>query len=517
MVSSIVQSGNNGAGVMKRRLTTTTVGKRRAFPPCSIPRPLSHVFALHQTQHRHQLHQQAKQLHQAAFSTVSNDNNSSNSQNKTNNNNKSEDDDVGKFAMPDMDAELKLAKIQTSISQYYQQGDYVKALQLSTELFQQTQKHFGGIGSGRPQQDHPAVASALNNIGLMHKHLGDFIESRRHYNAALRIYAKVVGRDHASYAMTLHNLASLNKAQVHFDTSLKATDRLSLVETALEYFEEALAIRRAELGPDHPLTIATQSSLGTTLADQVLHQHRQVEMTKNGQSQQQPKKYMASLHPESVTRQGWDAAEYHLRQALQMAIDKPRGKSIGQGKNNNKKSNVKKAKKKTSTHASPPLVTAAASPRNEEKSSTSSVDEGVSGSGMHTLSAASAAQNLAIFLKSRAMTHDPYNMEQMEEARLIYQQVLNVRSQLLPNPHQHPDVVATKFSLAELLHVLGDEEAANAIRQEILDDYDPMEEKQEEEPASPSSSSLHETKAFKKKVMVEKTKAVTNQAIPKAV
>jgi len=489
--------------------TNTTLGRRRAIPPCSNHQSMSHIFTLYQKQQ----HQHQRQLQQATLSTVSNDSNNNKNQDMSNNENKSADEDVGNFAMPNMDVELKLAKLQTSISQHYQQGDYVKALQLSTELFQQTQKHFCGSGSGRPQQEHPAVASALNNIGLMHKQLGDFIESRRHYNAALRIYAKVVGRDHASYAMTLHNLASLNKAQVHFDTSLKATDRLSLVEKALEYFEEALAIRRAELGPDHPLTIATQSSLGTTLADQVVHQHRQVEMVKNGQQspQQLSKKYMASLHPESVTQQGWDAAEYHLRQALQMAIDKPRGESIlhGNHHSNNPKSrtNSKKDKKKTSTHGSPPSVAAAASASKEGKDSASTV-EGVSGVGVLTLSAASAAQNLAIFLKSRAMTHDPYHMERMEEARLLYQQVLNVRSQLLPNPHQHPDVVATKFSLAELLHVLGDEEAANAIRQEILDDYDPLDDKQREEPSS-SSTSLDESKALRKSVVVEKTKAVT--------
>ena len=64
----------------------------------------------------------------------------------------------------------------------------------------------------------------------------------------MRIYASIVGRDHASYAMTLHNLGNLNKTQVHFDTSLKATERLSLVEIALDYLQEAYAIRIAELG-----------------------------------------------------------------------------------------------------------------------------------------------------------------------------------------------------------------------------------------------------------------------------
>ena len=49
-----------------------------------------------------------------------------------------------------------------------------------------------------------------------------------------------------------------------------------------------------------------------------------------------------------------------------------------------------------------------------------------------------------------------------------------VRSKLLPK--EHPDLYATKFSLAELLETMGDEEAANVVRQEIIDTYDPQDE-----------------------------------------
>ena len=143
-----------------------------------------------------------------------------------------------RFPMPDRDMELKLADIQSTITDHYKRGDFQKALQVSKDLLKQTEDHFG--------RDHPATASAYNNIGLMQKLLGDFKEARQHYNTAMRIYGKVVGRDHASYAMTLHNLGALNKSQVHFDTSLKAMERLTLVETALEHLEEAWAIRKAE-------------------------------------------------------------------------------------------------------------------------------------------------------------------------------------------------------------------------------------------------------------------------------
>lgn len=371
----------------------------------------------------------------ASFSTSNddkgNDNNLKNDDDRSSTNQESE-----KFAMPDRDMELKLASIQSQISEHYKQGDFSKALKVSKQLFQQSQAHFG--------QNHPATASALNNMGLMEKLLGDFVESRRHYTAALRTYAKVVGRDHASYAMTLHNLASLNKAQVHFDTTLKATERLTLVETALEYFEEAYAIRKAELGPEHPLTIATQSSWGSTLAAQVLHQHRHV-------GQPNAKAKYVSLNPETVTQQGWEAAEHHLRQALDMAIKNPRGKTMHTSTKPKQKKNVTSQKTKSNTAT----TTAAGNAPT-----------------IATLSAAAAAQNLAVFLKSRAMTEDPYNLERMQQAKTLYDQVLLVREQLLPHP-QHPDLLATKYSMAELLDAMGDETAANAIRQEILDGYEP--------------------------------------------
>ena len=144
--------------------------------------------------------------------------------------------------MPDKDAELRLVDLQATINEAYKRGDFTRALTSSQDLLKQTQQHFGY------NVDHPATASAMNNVGLMQKLLGNFTEARQHYVAAMRIYASVCGRDHASYGSTLHNLGNLNKTQVHFDTSLKATERLSLVEAAMDYLEEAYAIRIAELG-----------------------------------------------------------------------------------------------------------------------------------------------------------------------------------------------------------------------------------------------------------------------------
>ena len=118
-----------------------------------------------------------------------------------------------------------------------------------------------------------------------------------------------------------------------------------------------------------------------------------------------------------------------------------------------------------------------------------------------TLSAATAAQNLAVFLKnysdwlqvSLLDASGPTKAQQMRhlqsvvtEARHLYEAALHVRSQLLL-PH-HPDVISTKFSLAELLDAprgdsvevceTEDGRRANSLREEILSAYN-VEEREE--------------------------------------
>ena len=420
----------------------------------------------------------------------------------TNNDAKENEDsknDETTIQMPDKDTELQLADLQATITEEYKRGNFSQALSSSKDLLKQTQQHFGYT------VDHPATASAMNNVGLMHKLLGNFNEARQHYVGAMRIYASVCGRDHASYAMTLHNLGNLNKSQVHFDASLKATERLSLVEAAMEYLEEAYAIRVAELGAEHPHTIATRSAIGSTLAAQVLYQHKMVEDTNTNSKSSDGdrddsaadnnntrKRYVA-LNSQGVTQQQWRAAEEHLRASLKTAIENPRGRQV-QNNNQNRKNHKRGRKKGTNKQYV----------KKEQRNSDNTNVGSSSSIVITTLSAASAAQNLAVFLKSLGMTFDddsPFRKQHLYEARDLYEKVQQVRAQLLP--HDHPDLYATKYSLAEVLGVMAsspsssggsddknDEEeqerqhyqdAADALRQEILDTYDPPDSQKEEQ------------------------------------
>jgi tetratricopeptide (TPR) repeat protein len=338
-------------------------------------------------------------------------------------------EEASKFPLPDRDKEQALSRIQVEIQERYRAGDYRSALQKSQDFQKESEDHFG--------RDHPATASAYSNVGLMHKQLGDFDAARSSYRVALKIYQTTVGVDHASYASILHNLGNLNRSQIHFDTSLRATDRLSLVEQAVTYLEQAWKIRLDELGAHHPHTVASRSSWGSTMATRILHHHKAASSSANSTSGQNS--YISLLSNE-VTQDAWEAAEEHLREALKTSIENPRGPSLPKKKKN------KKAQKTQSpvpeTHTT-----------------------------QQTLSAASASQNLAVFLKARATTETPYNEAWLDEAKRLYEETLRVRTQLLPKGH--PDLYATKFSLGELLESMGDEEAANAVRQEIIDTYDP--------------------------------------------
>ena len=352
--------------------------------------------------------------------------------------------------------EEEIRDIQAEIAFHHKHAQYHEALTASQMLLEKSMDHF--------QKNHPVTASAYNNVGLMHKYLGNFKEATDMYHAALRIYGEVVGKDHASYAATLNNLGNLLRAQTLMSDgdgdeendgngvgSMTALQRLQYNEMAIEYFEEALAIRQAELGKNHPHTITSHSNLGAAMASMLLQEqaNRNRNKIKDGnKSSDSP-----SLKTSKFTATRWEAAEQHLRTALNTAVQNPRGKTIS---------------------SSPP-------PQQEESSSTNASSFPT----IKTLSAAGAAQNLAVFLKSKAdillqsSEGQEYDTNDMyAEALNLYQGALHVRAELL-SP-SHPDMIATKFSLAELLvAAYDDEEGANQLRQEILDAYN-VEEKDKE-------------------------------------
>jgi len=120
-----------------------------------------------------------------------------------------------------------------------------------------------------------------------------------------------------------------------------------------------------------------------------------------------------------------------------------------------------------------------------------------------TLSAASSAQNLAVFLKSRSdllladdsatkittisnnnNNNNNNNNENSSTINVMRQESLSLysaslRVRMALRGKAHPETIATKFSLASLLEVMGDEKIANVLREQILNSYDVVEKVEE--------------------------------------
>lgn len=383
-------------------------------------------------------------------------------------------------------AEEELHMLQSHVRQHFQHANYTDALSTAQEVLQKTTSLFG--------RKHPATASAYNNIGLMHKMMGDFDLSRENYHSALLIYEEIVGKDHASYAATLNNLGNLDRYQSTIDENLTSLQRMQFNDSAVEYFEEAWKIRKAELGEEHVHTVTSRSNLGGALAAQVLQsevfrqkriQEESKKVLKNDKCEYEDKQGDAKDLAWTVskyTKQKWEIAEEHLRAAFRTAVNNPRGEQVSVSSESSDSSSMLKRRDKTLSKKEKQKV--AKLRKRQEKCNTSTAENTVNddlGPGdisICTLSSAAAAQNLAVFLKSRADLMlksndvDPSldSDDMYAEAKSLYLGAFRVRFTVKgPN---HPDTVATKFSLAELLDVIGDEAGANRLRQELLDSYE---------------------------------------------
>lgn len=410
------------------------------------------------------------------------------------------DTDASDPSLPPQKAEERILELHTHIRTHHRHAAYHEALQTSRDLLEACLALFG--------ESHPTTASAYNNIGLMHKMLGEFDDSRTNYQKALDLYGDVVGTDHGSYAAALNNLGNLDRAQSTMDENLSVEERLRLNESAVKYFDEALAVRTVELGEDHPQTVTSRTNLGGALAALVLQRHaaaakaaeKKAEDTGGGSKGGEDVTESGGENVESSApledSRGWEAAEEHLRSALNTATSNPRGKKAAESAHNQAIDAKKKKRDRPLSKRQKARAAKLEKKQMQRESVTKHIQETAASaadgtsSDIQTLSAAAAAQNLAVFLKSRADVigaaaeagvaipshldrHDMY-----AESRRLYESALRVREEL--RGKHHPDVVTTKFSLAELLATTGHEGDANTLRSEILEAYDVTEKDVEE-------------------------------------
>jgi tetratricopeptide (TPR) repeat protein len=92
-------------------------------------------------------------------------------------------------------------------------------------------------------ENHPEVATGLNNLALLHYSQADYEAAEPLYERALAIDEKTLGPDHSGVATDLNNLALLYKKQGNF-------------EAAEPLFKRALEIKEKAFEPGHPALIS---------------------------------------------------------------------------------------------------------------------------------------------------------------------------------------------------------------------------------------------------------------------
>ncbi|MDQ2746781.1 MAG: tetratricopeptide repeat protein [Acidobacteriota bacterium] len=96
---------------------------------------------------------------------------------------------------------------------YVEQGKYREALELSTEAVEIDEKILG--------TNHAEYAVDLNNLATIYYMLGNYNEVEKLLNKSLEIFKKSVGITHPEYIQSLGNLAEIYHHQGKYDESVK--------------------------------------------------------------------------------------------------------------------------------------------------------------------------------------------------------------------------------------------------------------------------------------------------------
>jgi Tfp pilus assembly protein PilF len=67
------------------------------------------------------------------------------------------------------------------------------------------------IGEAAYGPDHPKVAIRVNNLGHVLHYLGDLNGARKHFERALKIFERALGKDHPDTQKVRRNLELLGK------------------------------------------------------------------------------------------------------------------------------------------------------------------------------------------------------------------------------------------------------------------------------------------------------------------
>ncbi|WP_372726704.1 tetratricopeptide repeat protein [Nostoc sp. TCL26-01] len=123
---------------------------------------------------------------------------------------------------------------------YYGQGLYNQAEPWYEQCLEITKKRLG--------EEHPSVATSLNNLAGLYDSQGRYSKAEPLYIQALALWRKLLGEEHPSVATSLNNLALLYNSQGRYSE-------------AEALYIQALALCRKLLGEEHPHVATSLNNL----------------------------------------------------------------------------------------------------------------------------------------------------------------------------------------------------------------------------------------------------------------
>jgi tetratricopeptide (TPR) repeat protein len=188
---------------------------------------------------------------------------------------------------------------------YYSQGKYEEAEPLYQQALEMYRQLLG--------QQHPYVATSLKNLAYLYYSQGKYEEAEPLYQQALEMYRQLLGQQHPDVANSLNNLAGLYYSQGKY-------------EEAEPLYLQALEMRRQLLGQQHPSVANSLNNLASLYKSQGKYEQAEplyqqaLEMRRQLLGQQHPDvatslNNLASLY---YSQGKYEQAEPLSQQALEM-------------------------------------------------------------------------------------------------------------------------------------------------------------------------------------------------------
>ena len=287
--------------------------------------------------------------------------------------------------------------------------------------------------------DHPVVASCLNDLAVVLKAQGELAQAIEALTDALGVYAATVGEEHPSFATAQHNLGLAYRALAESGGAIgggggggggpSSLERQILLDRAAEQLEGALKARCEAHGLRHRDIATTMVSLAGV--------HRAMGLNRHGNA-------TAAVAAEA------EAAAKAVK-AKEAVADVAAAAAAAE------KKKKKKRRRALPGISATPLLNAATLLQEALEMHRELDREKNAAAAPPSSWTATALNNLAFHHKT---------VGAFDAAQPLYLEALAARTEALGDAH--PDTVAAKHNLAELLIAAGEPEAAAVLQAEIL-------------------------------------------------